>query len=41
MSCLTFKIDRVSPPLTVSVGMVCSVGHLDNDFNDDFNDDFA
>ena len=40
MSCLTVKIEKVSTPLEVIVGMVCSVGHLVNDFSKDFSKDF-
>ena len=51
MNCLELKVTRVpkpialavaraTVPMTVSVGLVCSVGLPQPDFNDDFNNDF-
>lgn len=39
MSCLTVNIERVTPPMEVVIGLVCSVPSS-GDFNDDFNNDF-
>lgn len=38
MSCVTLKVERATTPMTVSVGLICSV--YVPDFNDDFNEDF-
>jgi hypothetical protein len=40
MSCLTVNIERVTNPVEVLIGLVCSVPTIDSDFSDDFNNDF-
>jgi hypothetical protein len=40
MSCLTVNIERVTQPMEVVIGLVCSVPTTVSDFSDDFNNDF-